>query len=203
MEISGDYLIPAGREQVWKDLNDPEVLKACIPGCEALDRVEENRFEARLFAKVGPVQAKFKGNVTLQNLQPPAAYEIDFEGSGGVAGFARGRATVTLAEEGGQTRMSYVANANVGGKLAQIGQRLVDSSARKMADDFFGEFCRRAAATAPAEPAMAEAPSPEMETATATTTAPAAQAAPAGGLPRWLLVAAALAAAAVLAWLLR
>ncbi|MFM7786271.1 MAG: SRPBCC family protein [Gammaproteobacteria bacterium] len=193
MEFTGQYPIPAPRDLVWQELNNPGALQACIPGCEGLDLVGDNRFEARLFAKVGPVQAKFKGTVTLQNLAPPASYDIDFEGSGGVAGFARGKATVTLAEDGGNTVLSYVAQATVGGKLAQIGQRLVDSSARKMADDFFGEFSRHcsAAAPQPAGEAAAQAGPP-------TPAAPVAAAA--GSRSLRIAVALAIVAVAALAW---
>ena len=194
MEFTGEYPIPAPREQVWQELNDPRALQACIPGCEGLELVGENRYEARLFAKVGPVQAKFKGTVTLQNLAPPASYDIDFEGSGGVAGFARGRATVTLTEDGPHTRLAYTAQATVGGKLAQIGQRLVDSSARKMADDFFGEFSRHCAAVSP-QPAEAPAAGPEPTPAAAPSAGPGPS-----GLGLTLKIAAALAALAALAW---
>ena len=195
MEFTGEYPIPAPRERVWRELNDPEVLRACIPGCEALDLVGENRFEARLFAKVGPVQAKFKGNVSLLNLAPPASYDIEFEGSGGVAGFARGKATVTLAADGDGTVLAYVAQATVGGKLAQIGQRLVDSSARKMADDFFGEFSRHCGAASPQAAAPAEAAVAE----------PAVQPTPAPGrssAAKLALAAAALTALAAVIWCL-
>lgn len=197
MEFTGEYPIPAPRELVWRELNDPAVLQSCIPGCEALELKGDNRFEARLFAKVGPVQAKFKGNVSLQNLVPPSSYDIDFEGSGGVAGFARGKATVTLTEDGANTVLAYVAQATIGGKLAQIGQRLVDSSARKMADDFFGEFSRHCGAAAP-QPAGEPAPAP-VETPSAAAAAPT-------GMPaavRMAFIAAAIAALAALAWWLR
>ncbi len=195
MEFTGEYPIPAPRELVWRELNDPVVLQSCIPGCEALEMAGDNRFEARLFAKVGPVQAKFKGTVSLQNLVPPASYDINFEGSGGVAGFARGKATVTLTEDGANTLLAYVAQATIGGKLAQIGQRLVDSSARKMADDFFGEFSRHCGAAAP-QPAGEPAPAPVEPPPTAAPT----------GMPaavRMALIAAAIAALAALAWWLR
>jgi carbon monoxide dehydrogenase subunit G len=144
MEFTGTYSIPASREAVWDALNDPEILKACIPGCEAMAQQGDNQFEATVFAKVGPVQARFKGKVSLENLEPPTAYDLKFDGSGGVAGFAKGDARISLETEGNNTVMTYQANAKIGGKLAQIGQRLVDSSAKKMADDFFSEFCRLA-----------------------------------------------------------
>ena len=145
MEFTGTYSIPASRAAVWDALNDPEILQACIPGCEAMAQLGDNQFEATVFAKVGPVQARFKGKVTLENLEPPVGYELKFDGSGGVAGFAKGDARINLTSEGDHTVMTYQANAKIGGKLAQIGQRLVDSSAKKMADDFFTEFSRLAA----------------------------------------------------------
>ncbi|MTI17227.1 carbon monoxide dehydrogenase [Rhodobacteraceae bacterium RKSG542] len=137
MEMTGEQLIPASREAVWEALNDPEVLKKCIPGCEELNKTSATEMNALVTAKVGPVKAKFKGEVTLSDLDPPKSYKISGEGKGGVAGFAKGGAEVTLAEEGGQTRLSYSVNAKVGGKLAQLGARLIDSTAKKMADDFF------------------------------------------------------------------
>ena len=145
MEFTGTYFIPASRAAVWDALNDPEILQACIPGCEAMAQQGDNQFEATVFAKVGPVQARFKGKVALENLEPPIGYELKFDGSGGVAGFAKGDARINLTSEGDHTVMTYQANAKIGGKLAQIGQRLVDSSAKKMADDFFTEFSRLAA----------------------------------------------------------
>lgn len=143
MEMTGEYRIPAPREDVWAALNDPEVLKDCIPGCETLDKVSDTEMTATVTAKVGPVKAKFKGNVVLSDLNPPESYTISGEGSGGVAGFAKGGAEVRLAEEGSETILSYTAKAQVGGKLAQIGSRLIDSTAKKMADDFFGAFSAR------------------------------------------------------------
>ena len=145
MEFTGTYSIPASRAAVWDALNDAEILQACIPGCEAMAQQGDNQFEATVFAKVGPVQARFKGKVPLENLKPPIGYELKFDGSGGVAGFAKGDARINLTSEGDHTVMTYQANAKIGGKLAQIGQRLVDSSAKKMADDFFTEFSRLAA----------------------------------------------------------
>ncbi len=140
MEIKGEYRIPAPRQQVWAALNDTEVLRQCIPGCETLERTAENQLEATVSAKVGPVKARFKGQVTLSDLKPPESYVISGEGSGGTAGFARGQAKVSLREDGGETVLTYVAEATVGGKLAQIGSRLIDATARKMADEFFDKF---------------------------------------------------------------
>jgi carbon monoxide dehydrogenase subunit G len=152
MEMTGEYRIAAPRERVWAALNDPEVLKACIPGCESLEKTSENEMTAAVTAKVGPVKAKFTGAVTLLNIRPPEGYTISGEGKGGVAGFAKGGADVALTEDGPDaTILKYEAKAQVGGKLAQLGARLIDSTAKKMADDFFGAFAARVAAEAAAE----------------------------------------------------
>ena len=141
MELHGERLIPADVETTWAALNDPETLKACIAGCESLERTGANAYTARVAVKVGPVSARFTGNLQLQNVQPPQSYTIVFDGQGGVAGFGRGSADVNLSEEGPtQTKLAYEAKAQVGGKLAQIGSRLVDAAAAKIADDFFSAF---------------------------------------------------------------
>jgi carbon monoxide dehydrogenase subunit G len=140
MDMSGEYRIPADRETVWKALNDPEVLKQCIPGCDSLEKTSDSSFEAKVTAKVGPVKAKFGGEVELSDMNPPVSYKISGQGKGGAAGFAKGGAEVNLEEDGDETILRYEVNATVGGKLAQIGSRLVDSTARKMADQFFGKF---------------------------------------------------------------
>jgi uncharacterized protein len=141
MDMTGEQRIGASRERVWQALNDPEILKQCIPGCEELQKLSDTQYEAKVVAKVGPVKAKFSGKVTLSDLDPPNGYTITGEGSGGAAGFGKGGAKVSLAEDGpGATVLSYAAHATVGGKLAQIGSRLVDATARKMADDFFARF---------------------------------------------------------------
>ncbi|MDF1747632.1 MAG: carbon monoxide dehydrogenase subunit G [Alphaproteobacteria bacterium] len=140
MEMTGEYRIPAARETVWEALNDPEVLKACIAGCQSLDRTDEGGFEATVKAKVGPVSATFKGAVRLENVNAPESYTIVGEGKGGAAGFAKGGADVKLVEDGSDTILTYIVNAQVGGKLAQIGARLVDSTAKKYATDFFDKF---------------------------------------------------------------
>ncbi|MSO64859.1 MAG: carbon monoxide dehydrogenase [Alphaproteobacteria bacterium] len=158
MEMSGEYRIAAAKSVVWTALNDPEVLKACIPGCETVDKISDTEFTATVTARVGPVAAKFKGKVTLSDLDPPNGYTISGEGQGGAVGFGKGGAKVSLVEDGGATLLRYEAKAQVGGKLAQIGARLIDGAAKKMADDFFAGFAARvtasAAATA-AEPAVA------------------------------------------------
>ena len=145
MEMSGEYRIPASRETVWQALNDPDVLRACIPGCQELERTSDTGFAATVKAKVGPVSAIFKGEVELEDIDPPAGYRIQGEGKGGVAGFAKGGANVRLAEDAGETILTYDADAKVGGKLAQIGSRLIAGTARKMADQFFGTFAAHVA----------------------------------------------------------
>jgi carbon monoxide dehydrogenase subunit G len=140
MEMTGDQLIHASQADTWKALNDPEILKACIPGCESIELTGPNEYAVQMTARVGPVSAKFKGKMTLSNIQAPNSYSIAFEGQDGVAGFAKGGAEVSLKAEGHDTRLSYAAKANVGGKLAQIGSRLVDAAANKVATDFFVAF---------------------------------------------------------------
>ncbi len=140
MEMTGDQLIPLKQTEVWRGLNDPEILKACIAGCETIEKTAENEYRIVMTASVGPVKAKFTGKLALSDLDPPTSYSIAFEGSGGAAGFAKGGAVVKLSDENGSTRLNYSAKANIGGKLAQIGSRLVDGVAQKMANDFFVKF---------------------------------------------------------------
>ena len=140
MEMTGEYKIAAPREKVWDALNDPEILAKCIPGCQELNKESETELSATVKSKVGPVSATFKGKVSLSEIDAPNGYRISGEGSGGVAGFAKGGAEVKLAEDDGNTVLTYVADAQVGGKLAQIGSRLIDSTAKKMANEFFGKF---------------------------------------------------------------
>jgi uncharacterized protein len=146
MEMSGEQLIPASQQQTWDALNDPAMLKQCVPGCESIEPLGENQYQVLMVARVGPVSAKFKGKLALSDIRPPNSYAIAFEGQGGAAGFAKGGAQVRLAPEGEGTRLSYDAKANVGGKLAQIGSRLVDAAAKKVADDFFRNFNQKVAA---------------------------------------------------------
>jgi carbon monoxide dehydrogenase subunit G len=155
MEMTGEFRIDAPRQRVWEGLNDPEILKQCIPGCQSLEKVSDTEFNGRVVASVGPVRATFGGKVTLSDLDPPQSYTISGEGSGGVAGFAKGGAKVNLAEAGTATLLSYAVQAQVGGKLAQVGSRLIDGVARKMANDFFGRFADVMAPEQP-EPAAAE-----------------------------------------------
>ena len=204
MDMTGEYRIAAPRETVWKALNDPEILKQCIPGCESVDKTSDTEFTARVTAAIGPVRAKFAGKVRLSDLDPPYGYTINGEGQGGAAGFAKGGAKVSLSQDGDGTLLSYNVNASVGGKLAQVGSRLIDGVARKMAAEFFSRF---AAVVGPAAPPA----QPEEEAAPAATpaapsarrakaAAPAAKASPApvaAGLPGWAWIAAVIAAVAV------
>ncbi|WP_374633927.1 carbon monoxide dehydrogenase subunit G [Ferrovibrio sp.] len=211
MDMNGEQLIPAPRAKVWAALNDPDVLRQCITGCETLEKNAEGGFEASVVVKVGPVKAKFKGKVALSDIDPPNGYTISGEAQGGVAaGFGKGGAKVALSDapEGG-TRLTYIVNAQVGGKLAQIGARLIDATAAKMAEEFFTKFNTLvSSAEAPAAHAPGEAPAgaPGAATGAATGEAGAANqaainpapvapqidaAAPetdAGGLPGWVWI---------------
>ena len=146
MELKGEYRVPASREHVWAMLNDAAVLRECIPGCESLEGSAAEGFAARVTTKVGPVKATFNGQVTLSNVNPPESYTISGEGKGGVAGFAKGGADVHLAPDGDATILTYTVNAQVGGKLAQLGSRLIDSTAKKLADQFFSSLASKAGA---------------------------------------------------------
>lgn len=185
MDLTGEYRIPAPIERVWAALNDPETLKACIPGCKDLVRGSDTEFVATVAAKVGPVSATFKGSVILSDLDPPRAYTIAGQGQGGAAGFAKGSARVTLSPKGGETILRYEAKADIGGKLASVGSRLIQGVAQKNADDFFGAFAERLKAEAipatVAAPGTAPAPSPAPEIAPA---------------PRWIWAPVAMAVAA-------
>jgi carbon monoxide dehydrogenase subunit G len=157
MEMTGERRIAAPRERVWDALNDPQVLQAAIPGCESVERIGDDQFQAKVAMKLGPMSAKFGGKVTLSNIVPPVSYTISGEGTGGAMGFAKGGADVALEEDGAEaTVLRYAVRAQVGGKMAQLGARLIDSTAKSMADQFFDRF---AAIVAPApEP---EVPPPE------------------------------------------
>lgn len=160
MEMTGEQIIDQPQSKVWEALNDPDVLKGCIPGCDTLDRVSDTEYKMTMTAAVGPVRAKFNGKLNLSEVNPPVSYTIAFEGSGGAAGFGKGSAQVSLSPEGSGTKLTYSAKAQIGGKLAQVGARLIDGVAKKMADDFFAAFKKRltpVAAEAPA--ATAEQPS--------------------------------------------
>jgi uncharacterized protein len=140
MTMNGEVQLPAEREAVWAKLNDPDILKMCIPGCESMEKISDVEFHAVAVTKVGPVKARFKGKVKLSDLDPPNGYRISGEGDGGVAGFAKGGASVALQPRDGGTLLLYNVEAQIGGKLAQLGQRLVNGVAKKMADQFFERF---------------------------------------------------------------
>jgi len=188
MELSNTRTVPLPRPVVWAALNDPAVLKDCLPGCESLEPDGEHAWRVVMAARVGPVSARFNGRMSMADIQEPETYTLQFDGQGGAAGFARGDARVTLKPlAGDQTEMSYVAKAQIGGKLAQIGSRLVDGAAAKMADDFFARFVTRAAG--PAASTAAADVMPADDTATPI--------APAGGSP-WIRYVAIVAIAVVL-----
>jgi uncharacterized protein len=152
MVIEGEERIEAPVDRVWAALNDPDVLKASIPGCESLEKTSDTELEAVVTLKIGPIKAKFNGQVTLENLNPPHSYTINGEGKGGVAGFAKGGADVTLKEDGPEaTVLTYEARADVGGKIAQLGSRLIQSTSKKLAGQFFSEFNRQVTGEAEAE----------------------------------------------------
>ena len=194
MDMSGEQTISAPRDRVWAALNDPEILRQAIPGCQTVEKTSDSEFVATVVAKVGPVKATFKGKVTLSDIDPPNGYTITGEGQGGAAGFGKGGAKVVLSDAPGGTVLRYTANASVGGKLAQIGSRLVDSTARKMADDFFSRFkeivsagsAAGATVGADAEQVAQEARTADAPHPIAPTVAPAT--APARGLPPWLWI---------------
>lgn len=140
MELIGEQLISAPRQRVWEALNDPAILGRCIPGCEEVQKISETELHTRVMLKIGPVRARFTGKIFMLDIDAPSTCTLSFEGAGGAAGFAKGRSNVTLSEDGAGTRLSYSAQASVGGKLGQIGGRLIDSSAKKMADEFFVAF---------------------------------------------------------------
>jgi uncharacterized protein len=159
--MTGEQLIPASQQDTWEALNDPEVLKACVPGCESITLVNPNEYQVLMTARVGPVSAKFRGRLSLFDIKPPKSYSLAFEGQGGAAGFAKGAAQVKLSPDGEQTKLAYDVKANVGGKLAQIGSRLVDAAAKKVADDFFQNFTRKMSTKEDETVVMGAAPEPE------------------------------------------
>lgn len=159
MEMTGEQIIAAALSEVWRGLNDPETLKACISGCESIERLSDTEFALVTTTAIGPVKARFRGRLLLADLEPPNSYSLSFDGQGGAAGFGKGTAKVSLAADGAGTRLRYAVKAQVGGKLAQLGSRLIDGVANKMADDFFSAFNAKIAAPRPAaaQPAAATA----------------------------------------------
>ncbi len=206
MEMTGEQLISQSQQTVWEALNDPEVLKACIPGCDSIEKVSDTEYKMTMTAAVGPVKAKFAGKLFLSDLNPPTSYKLAFEGSGGAAGFGKGTAAVNLTPEGSSTtKLNYTASAQIGGKLAQVGARLIDGVAKKMADDFFKAFTNKVGGPAPAVEAAAPAagapaaPSP-------TTPAPASPSAPTpakSGMSPMTIIIAIVVLVAILGWWLR
>jgi carbon monoxide dehydrogenase subunit G len=194
MELTGERLIPADRTTTWAAINDPEILKSCISGCETLERTADDAFAAVVALRIGPVSAKFKGTLRMLDVRPPEHCTLQFEAQGGAAGFGKGSAEVDLSEDGaGRTTLRYASKATVGGKMAQIGSRLVDAAAAKLAEDFFAAFEARLAPPAP-PPAIAAEPS----------SAPPVAAAPStgrGGLAVAIMVVAAVVAIAAWLWL--
>jgi uncharacterized protein len=175
MDMTGERRIPAPRQVVWDALNDPAVLKSSIPGCDSLEKLSDDQMKATAAVKIGPISARFAGKVQLTDIDAPNGYRISGEGQGGVAGFAKGGANVALTDDGPDTLLRYQVNAQVGGKIAQLGARLIDATAKQMADAFFDRFSAQVAAMAPAgTPTPAEMPTP------AGTPTPAEALAPAG-----------------------
>ncbi|MEO8135091.1 MAG: carbon monoxide dehydrogenase subunit G [Betaproteobacteria bacterium] len=187
MDMRNSVTLPASQSQVWAALNDPQILKQCVPGCESIEATGENAYKVALTVAIGPVRAKFKGNLRLTDIDAPNAYTLNFDGQGGVAGFGKGTARVTLAPEAAGTRLDYLVQAQIGGKIAQLGSRLVDGASKKMADDFFEAF--RVALAATMAPATSGPPGAE-EVALPTRKPPAT-------LPWWGWVVLAAAAAAL------
>jgi carbon monoxide dehydrogenase subunit G len=183
MEIKGEYKIAAPREKVFAALNDPAILQACIPGCESLEKTSDTEMKAKVRLRIGPVSASFTGKVTLSDIDPPNGYRISGEGQGGVAGFAKGGAVVALREDGGATVLDYNVDAQVGGKIAQVGARLIEGTARKLSDEFFGKFAATIggppSAAAVAGVASASGPVP---------TAPRPSAAAQRGYRHWMVI---------------
>lgn len=192
MDMQASRLLNVTQQQAWDALNDPEVLKACIPGCDKVEASGENQYAIGMALKIGPVSARFSGKITLQDIQPPQSYTLRFEGQGGPAGFGKGDAQVTLTPSEQGTLLAYTVHASVGGKVAQLGQRLIDGAAKSMAEDFFKRFDDEMQRRHPAAVAPAVAPAP----------APAAAAGPLG-LPVAAWVAIGLAALALAVWLAR
>jgi carbon monoxide dehydrogenase subunit G len=214
MELTGEQILPAPRARVWAALNDPEILKRCIPGCQEIARVSDTQLTAKVGLAVGPVKATFTGKVTLSDLDPPNGYRISGEGQGGVAGFGKGSAVVRLADDPGGTRLTYSADASVGGKLAQIGSRLVEATARKLSDEFFARFAAEFPPAAAAAAEMVESASAAAEATTVATRAsdavrpldstpgPAGSASETTRLSPWIWIPAVILVVGAIVWLL-
>ena len=193
MDMQGTRPLTVTQQQAWEALNDPEVLKACIPGCESIEATGENAYALVNAIKVGPVAARFKGSIQLADIQAPSSYTLSFDGNGGAAGFGKGTARVNLTPQGSGCELAYAVNASVGGKIAQVCQRLIDGVARSMAESFFKRFDEEMQRRHPA-PAAAEASAPAV---------PAPASAAGAGLPAWVWVVAAVIVVLGIAWALR
>lgn len=198
LAIQGEYTINAPRATVWAALNDPETLQACIPGCEAITKLSDTELEARVNAALGPVRASFATRIVLSNLNPPESYTLSGEGKA-AAGFGKGTANVSLAEDGGRTTLRYEADLKLGGKLAQVGSRLLEGATRNLADQFFDAFSKRLDAGATAGGAAASDAATSGDASAADANAQSAAAGARSGLNPWL-IAAALALAAIVVW---
>ncbi|RUP24354.1 MAG: carbon monoxide dehydrogenase [Curvibacter sp.] len=200
MDMQGSRPLAITQQQAWDALNDPEVLKLCIPGCDKVEPTGENQYAVGMAVKIGPVSAKFSGKITLSEIVPPQSYTIGFDGQGGVAGFGKGKAQVSLQPTDNGCELSYTVNAQVGGKIAQLGQRLIDGAAKGMAEDFFKRFDdemqRRHPAPAPVADADAVTQAPQADAVT-----PAAVQESGGGIPVWVWWAGAVVVAALVLWL--
>lgn len=190
MDMQGARQLAVTQQQVWEALNDPEVLKACVPGCESIEAAGENRYAMVNAIRVGPVAAKFKGSIALADIQAPASYTLHFEGNGGAAGFGKGSAKVTLTPNDSGCELGYTVNATVGGKIAQVGQRLIDGVAKSMAESFFKRFDEEMQKRHPAEGAVVAATGND-------------SAAASGGIPSWVWIAVAIVVILGAAWALR
>lgn len=207
MDMQGSRTLAASREQAWEALNDPEVLKACIPGCDKVEATGENQYAIGMGVKIGPVSARFAGKIFLEDVQPPSSYTLRFEGQGGAAGFGKGSAQVRLEPRDPGCELQYTVNAQVGGRIAQVGQRLIDGVARSMAEDFFkrfdAELQRRHPVAATPDPTTSD---PAIVSPSAPAD-PAVVAGPAGaaptGVPSWMWAVGVVVVVAVAWWLLR
>ena len=199
MEMQGSVVIPAPRQAVWDALNDPEVLRRSIPGCQSINQISPTEIDAAVKAKVGPVSATFQGKVTLSDLDPPNGYTISGEGKGGAAGFAKGGAKVRLSDETDGTRLTYDVTATVGGKLAQIGSRLIDSTSKKLADEFFANFSRNVGG-GPAEAVAPEAAPAEAAPAKAKPAPAPAKPSEAKGISPWIWIPVLVAVIGAILW---
>ncbi|MFL6691525.1 MAG: CoxG family protein [Ramlibacter sp.] len=197
MDMQGSRVLAASRQQAWEALNDPEVLKACIPGCDKVEPAGENQYAIGMAVKVGPVSSRFGGKIQLLDVQPPSSYTLRFEGQGGAAGFGKGTSKVRLEPHDPGCELHYTVNAQVGGRIAQVGQRLIDGVARSMAEEFFKRFD---AEMQRRHPGAAAVDAPAAMTATQ---GPAATPAKGSGVPRWVWVVAVVVIAGVAWWMLR